>query len=287
MVIPHRFSWQHLLILALVAVFTIVLCLVMRRRSELVQRIVFITLGVTGVVVFMLRWLFGWHNIFTIAESGWRVGGGYSLFPLELCHFGLFILMFAAIFRKRWLFVFAIYVNVFWAAFAFLAFPRGYMYPVETNPLGQWMFYDFFIIHTLLIALPIAFIVCGWYRPKLRDALPAAIMLLLTGLGVYIISVIFNHIELFTHGLANYMYTVYPSGQPILQWIFDIIPIPFVFGLPLIPLFFILYILVTLPFLKKDERREQWRDLWSRDNLKTLGFKSYQKPETPRSVRRP
>jgi len=61
-----------------------------------------------------------------------------------------------------------------------------------------------------------------------------------------------------------------PKGFPILTQLWAVIPVPLLYIFPMAPVFFGYCILVTLPFVKKGERREQFREMWK--SFKTLGF---------------
>jgi len=258
--VSHLFSWQHFLIIAFVVAYTIGLHLITRKRSKNTQHKILFTLSMISVLLFAWRW----RVLFTGQELTPGEYGG--LLPLELCNIGAFVLPFAVFFKKRFLFVFSFYVNLLGAAFALALIPEALHARFFLHP----QFLDFFIIHAGLVAIPFTMIACGWYKPRLKDAVFATtlfLMLCVLLLGVNLFLDAINWVGDHT----NYMFIMGSKGFPILDQLNELIPIPLIYLLPILPLFFVYCILVTLPHVKRGEWRKQFIELGK--SFKTAGFK--------------
>ena len=101
-----------------------------------------------------------------------------------------------------------------------------------------------------MVAIPITMIAWGFFQPE-KKQIPKVI---LTLVGIYLFaflsSIILRNFDSFQ--TANYMYSLRHNNLPILKQLYSIIPIPFVYGLPLALPISILFYLMALPFeLKK------------------------------------
>ena len=258
--ISHLFSWQHFLILAITAGYTIGLYVVLKKCTQKVQFRVLFALSIVSVLLFAWRW----RVLFTGQELSPGEYGG--LLPLELCNIGAFVLPFTVLLKKRFLFVFSFFLNLLGALLAFIMIPDALHQRFFFHP----QFLDFFIIHANLIAIPFAMIACGWYKFRLKDAVFATTLF-------YALFLILLVINLFLEAVGwpgdhtNYLFVRGPRGFPVIMQLFDLIPVYFIYLLPLAPIFLGYSILVTLPLVKRSEWREQFKELGQ--SFKTGGFK--------------
>ncbi|MCL2570359.1 MAG: YwaF family protein [Firmicutes bacterium] len=258
--IGNLFSWQHFLVLGIVVGYTVLLLLLLRKRSKRTQFIVFLTLAIAGVALFSMRW---WNAIFQSEPLSPGQWGG--LLPLELCNIGTFVLPFTIIFKKRFLFVFSFYINFIGALMAFVFVPDSILVRDFYHP----QFLDFFFLHANLIAIPILMEVLGWYKLRFKDALLAVTLFLVLGIILLGINILLD-VASWPGDHTNYMFIMGSRGFPIIDQLWGWIPVPLVYLLPILPIFFGFCILLTLPFVKRGERKEQFRELGS--SFKTLGF---------------
>jgi len=241
------------MLLGIVVLWTVVFATIMRKRTERTQRITFIILGAICSLFMSLRWIWG---------------TGYYVIPLELCNIGAYMILFAAIFKKRPLLVFAIYLNIIGAIVGLAVWPTTFMYP---NNLVSMEFLDYYFVHAQLIVVPVAFVACGWYRPRIKDALLASVLLVITASAVFGLVSWLNHIALFPGASANHMSVIHDHGYPFLDILFEWWPVPLVYMLPVVPVAFIALVILTLPFVPRGEYRTQFKELLY--GAKTLGFK--------------
>ena len=260
LIVSHLFSWQHFLIFALVVVYTIGLFFFLKKRTENVQFNVLFSLSILSVLLFAWRW----RVLLTGQELTPGEYGG--LLPLELCNIGAFVLPFTVLFKKRFLFVFSFYINLIGALLAFILVPDALHQRFFFHP----QFLDFFIIHANLIAIPFAMIACGWYKFRFKDALFATTLFYILGLILLVINLFLDAIS-WPGDHTNYLFIMGPRGFPILNELYDLIAIPFLYLLPLVPIFLGYCVLVTLPLVKRSNWREQFKEMGQ--SIKTFGFK--------------
>ena len=260
LMISHLFSWQHLLIFTIVVGYTIGLYVGLKKCTQQMQFKVLLSLSILSVLLFAWRW----RVLFTgQALTPGEYGG---LLPLELCNIGAFVLPLTVLFKKRFLFVFSFFINLIGALLAFILIPDSLHQRFFFHP----QFLDFFIIHANLIAIPFAMIACGWYKFRLKDAVLATTLFYLLGLILLGINLFLEAIN-WRGDHTNYLFIMGPRGFPILNELYDLIPIPLIYLLPLLPLFLGYCILVTLPLVKRSDWHEQFKEMGR--SLKTAGFR--------------
>jgi hypothetical integral membrane protein (TIGR02206 family) len=260
LIISHLFSWQHFLLLVLTIGYTVGLFLILKKRTQKVQFKVLLSIAIFSVLLFAWRW----RVLFT--EQGLSPGEYGGLLPLELCNIGAFVLPFTVFFKKRFLFVFSFFINFIGAVLAFILIPDALHQRFFLHP----QFLDFFIIHVNLIAIPFVMVACRWYKLRFKDAIFATTLFYALGLILLVINLLLETIN-WPGDHTNYLFIMGPRGFPILIQLYDLISIPFVYLLPVLPVFLGYCVLVMLPFVKRSEWREQFKEM--RHSFKTMGFK--------------
>ncbi|QBR74939.1 YwaF family protein [Microbacterium sediminis] len=91
----------------------------------------------------------------------------------------------------------------------------------------------FYLVHALNVVLPFVHAALGYYRPRYRDALLSLVWFAIVALGVLAITLF---ARAFVDPAANYMYFFDPMGAGILVVLWDLIGIPVLYELPLVPI---------------------------------------------------
>jgi len=248
--IAGLFSWQHFLLVVVVVAYVVALSMLLRKRSEKTQKIVLITIGAVSVFIFFLRWFLGPTNIFEVWEHGFHDREAFLLLPLELCNIGAFMILFAAIFRQRWMFIYVVYLNIVGSVLAFTILPNEYLVSGGGH-MGMWMFWDFVILHANIIAVPVAFISIGWYHPRMRDMLWAIGMLFITSMIVMGLNFALEALGFGGRTRPNYMDVMYPERWLLFGFFYKWIPIPLVWMMvSLLPIFFVYFLLLSYSLSK-------------------------------------
>ncbi|HAR57320.1 MAG TPA: hypothetical protein DCR62_01005 [Acholeplasmatales bacterium] len=242
--VPNRFSYQHILLLLIDVIYIFLLIFLLRKKSNQLKRKILLGLTIACCLIFAGRMFFGWEQS-RIFNNGSKV----TLLPIELCNINIIITLIALVINKKFLNNYMYYVTMIGGLIPLLVFPDCHMI-TQGNNLFHYMFLDFWFIHTNLVAIPIAMIAWGFFQPE-KKQIPKVI---LTLVGIYLFaflsSIILRNFDSFQ--TANYMYSLRHNNLPILKQLYSIIPIPFVYGLPLALPISILFYLMALPFeLKK------------------------------------
>ena len=237
-VVPYLFSYQHILLLLISVAYIICLCLILRKRTYKTQRIVFITIMSICCVIFFCRMFFGFEH-----ARIWNEGSKTTLLPLELCNLNIIITLIGVIINKKFLNNYLYFVSVLGAIVSLTIFPQVHM---NLNLFTEYMFFDYYIIHTNLVAVPIAMIACKWFKPEFKYTYISLLMLFVIYTALFGITTFLRQFEPFEN--ANYMYIYDPGTLPILSQLYSLIPIPYVYVLPLIILIYQLFVLMWLPF---------------------------------------
>jgi uncharacterized membrane protein YwaF len=152
--------------------------------------------------------------------------------PFHFCTIVTFLLVPAVWFRHGW-WVRPLHALLFFpgavAGFAALASPGdGYagMPLLHMNTL-------FYVVHGLNWVLPVLLVSLGYYRPTVRDAVMSLGTFVALGLAVLPITLAER---VWVDPGANYFYMFDPEGAGVLVALWDLIGIPFVYELPLLPL---------------------------------------------------
>jgi uncharacterized membrane protein YwaF len=218
----------------------------LKKRSHGFQKTVFLILIGLSMLIFAGRMFFGWEGS-RIYNGGSKV----TLLPLELCNINIIVTFVALLINKKTLNSYLYFNALIGALLSLLVFPDCHMI-TNGNTLFHYMFFDYWFIHTQLVTVPIVMLACGWYRPRIRQV---PLMLIAT-VGIYffifMMTLLLRHFESFK--TANYMYSMYHNNLPILKNLYEVIPVPFVYSLPLIVPIGILFVLMSLP-LNLIERR--------------------------------
>ncbi len=241
--VPNRFSYQHILLLLLDIVYITLLIFLFKKKSHTTKKYILLALTIACCVIFAGRMFFGWEE-----SRIFNDGSKTTLLPFELCNINIIITLVAILIDKKFLNNYTYYITMLGASIPLLVFPDCHMI-TQGNNLFHYMFLDFWFIHTNLVAIPIAMIVWGFFKPEQKQ-IP---QVLLTLVGIYLFaflsSIILKNFSGFES--ANYMYTLRHNNLPILKQLYNMIPIPFVYGLPLIFPLFIIFYLMSLPFKTK------------------------------------
>lgn len=244
--VPFVFAYQHILLLAIMAGYVTLMCFVMRRRTKKTQRLTMIIIMSACCVIFAGRMLFGFEG-----ARIYNRGSKTTLLPFELCNLNIVVTLVAVVADKKWLSCYLFYISMVGALFSLTVFPPVHMYP---KTLLDYMFFDYFLIHSQLVMVPLVMLTCGWYRPE-RSQIKWS-MLLLVGIYTFdfLASLILRNFEPFAG--ANWMYVMYHNDLPILKQLWSLIPVPYLYGLALGVGVYGLLEGMTLPFTLIMRRRK-------------------------------
>ncbi len=171
--------------------------------------------------------------------------------PLQLCNINLIVLPVALLKKNKTMFAFLYFVGIIGGLIGVVMF--------DTYFLGRSAFsfpvLVYFVYHSMLVMFPILLVLLGKYTPCYKDVLKAEKMLFVLALIMFVFNKILR-IVFFVFS-TNYFYTMGLEGNPFVDLLWRIIPVPFLFFLPVAPVLYGVNMLMAMPFeIKKAKEIE-------------------------------
>ncbi|MDR2828442.1 MAG: YwaF family protein [Acholeplasmatales bacterium] len=262
------FSLTHIIILLVYVVLILGLFFIFRNKSHKTKMIVIWVLY--GIALANKVWnLIYWytplsaaynHNALYLDPNSeyfnvarW-IGGA---FPWSLCGINIYLIPLYLLSKKPYLKQLA-YTTLMVGAFLAIIIPVGFEYP---NP---WIFFDFFFNHFVFLVIPLLLVLWKMFKPSFKYFGKTALALIVLLVGAFLISMIFNWTINSQYNpnfvknpgegwLFSAIWTVHPGGTIPFNILFKILPVPLLYMILLLPIAFILWFLVLLPFTSKQE----------------------------------
>lgn len=246
---PSRFSYQHVLLLLIDAIIFFLVIFLLRKKSQKFQRNFLIILNIICAIIFAGRMFFGWEGARIYNE-----GTKSSLLPLELCNINIYISLIALISNKKFLNNYMYLVTMVGGMIPLIVFPDCHMI-TNGNNLFHYMFFDYWIIHSSLVFIPIAMLCWKFFTPDIKSIYKVTLLVAGIYLFDFIACLILRNFEMFNN--ANYMYCMNHNNLPILRDLYALIPYPFLYGLPLAIPISIVFVLMCLPFYLCERKKRK------------------------------
>jgi uncharacterized membrane protein YwaF len=203
--------------------------LAFRKRPEQVREKLVIGLCAAATVLFLLEKY--WLSL-DAEYLATQTGGGFDVLselPLHLCNVDMLLIPVALLSRRRAL-----------LAFCCLSAPLGALMALAT-PLTVFSGSSLLLLrnigyygtHSLLVVAGLGPFTLGLFRPAFRDLLPAVALLLAAQTAMHLVNTALR-MSGASPG-ANYFFTYGPENSGILELLWGLAPIPFVYELPLLP----------------------------------------------------
>ena len=232
-----EYGTVHLLFLAASAVFISGGMLLASRLSRRGQNILFFAaaVGCAGLIFFtcgMGLTLKGGINWLGLARQ-----------MLQVCQFNMILVFLMLVPRFELARQYSVYFSMFAAFTTFVSVPDSYQ-GLEWYDLSL---VTFWLFHLLAIALPLWMVAARRLKPQKRYALPVAACVFGYFTMVYMISEVLMRRGLMTVETSHSF--IYKSGDTFpLKQLFDLIKIPYVYLLPLIPLMIVFFFALSWAF---------------------------------------
>ena len=230
--------WMVLLLFFLILV---VATRELKNKKEETKKTVMIGASIITLIWFILYKYYlsidGDFNLITAEIGGFNWWGEL---PLHLCNINMILLPIGVLFNIKPLKSMCFYVGPLGAIMAILMPSLGFNgYSIL---LPRMICY--YGIHFMIIVEGLLLVTIGLYKPRFKD-IPGTI---LTTIALCFTTFLVNMV-LRSTGLnpdANYFFSVNPEGNPILEYLKGIIPIPFLYELPLSLILGAYMLIVTL-----------------------------------------
>ncbi len=226
----------HISMLIASLVLSVILFLVVAKNKRKIQDIIITIVGLTAVVgIFFLH---GTHY-FTKLDF---YNLGKQMF--QVCNFN-FLLIPLALFQKNELArQYLFYFSMPAALSSFVTYPSD----VENSTWNSVVALTFWINHLCIALTPILILAAKRFKPNVAH-IPKVILCILLYFGAaFFVNFALNGWQI--DGGSNLSYTMDSGSIMVLQPLYKLIPIPYVYLLPLVPVITLIYYLVAWAFKK-------------------------------------
>lgn len=162
----------------------------------------------------------------------------------QVCNFNFILLPLCLIKKNELARQYLFYFSMFAAMSTFVSYTSD----VEDSMWYSVIALNFWLDHFLVIAITFMMISARWFKPRKEYILPVIMTMILYFLSAFVANYLFNGCMI--TGAHNHSYTMDPDDIMILNPMFKLIPIPFVYLLPFAPILAVLFYLLSLIFRK-------------------------------------
>ena len=161
-----------------------------------------------------------------------------SYLPLHLCNINLWLLPVAVLSRNKYLKAFPFYFGSAGAVMALVTPGLGYSGYSLLLP-RVWGFY---FTHFAVLISCVALVTLGLFKPSFKLIPKSLLFIEGINLFTFLVNVFFVYTGLWEY--ANFMFSMSPSGNPVLKFFWNILPVPFLYQ-NLLAVILIPYILIV------------------------------------------
>lgn len=159
--------------------------------------------------------------------------GEYTIFnelPFNPCNTVLLLFPIALWKKNSWLLSYCFYMGITSTLIAICMPQQGY----AGYSIFKWHTFGFFLLHSLGVIIPVCVVVLGLYLPKYRDILKMVFVLLICTGFSFILSLVLRKTGLCS--FANYSFTMDPEGNPLLEFLYSLIPVQGLYMIGTLPI---------------------------------------------------
>ncbi len=225
--------------------------LLLRRKSERTRRIVLVAAClVTLAGFFVYKYCLSIDKEYDVAYASMGGFNWWSELPLHLCNINMILIPVAVLTKRRPLMSFCFFLGPLGATLA-LVMP-GMGFGGYSLLLPRMLGY--YGTHFMIVIEALAIVCYGLYRPSFRDLPRTLLTIAAVGLVIFGIDVLLR-----TTGLgpkANYFFAMESEGNPVLDIFHGLIPLPYLYLLPCLPIIGVYMAIIILPFHLTERRGE-------------------------------
>lgn len=241
------FNFVHICLLAVGVGAIYLIWYKLRGKSEKTRERFLMGLCVANIALYFIYKAFLSVDAEFVQVSGLEKFNWFNELPLQLCNINLFLIPIGILTRRRGILGFAFFIAPLGAAMA-LTFPEiafnGYSLLLP-RMLG------FYFTHLLLIVCGISLTTLGFYRPEYRDFPGIVAAFIVLSLGAHLVNTILRSTVC---PQADYFFT-YGADISVLNLLWSVIPIPYVYLLPALAVLLAYMGAITLGFNTVDRLR--------------------------------
>jgi len=224
----------HLLMVISSFIIGFILFFVVRKSNEKVQNII---IGISIVVcVIGIFFLHGTHYGTALDFKNLLV----QMF--QVCNFNLILLPFCLFKRNELARQYLFFFSMPMALSTFVSYPSD----IEGSMWYSIVCLTFWINHYLIVMIPLMMLATKRFKPRKEYIFKVIICVFMYFLAAFIANYILNDFSIV--GPHNHSYTMGAGGIMLLKPMYKLMPIPFIYLLPLLPMLLLLYFLVARLF---------------------------------------
>ena len=234
------------LFLAVFAAFTALLVLaslaLRGKREKTRQTVLIAACAVTFVGYFIYKYALSLdadYNVITAEMGGFNWWGEL---PLQLCNISMILIPIAVLTKSRPLMCFGFFIGPLGALMALVMPGNGF----DGYSLLLPRMLGYYGTHFMIVMEGWALVTFGLFRPRFSDLPKTALTLFLLALAIFGINMLLRWSGL--HPKANYFFAVETEGNALLDLLYKLIPVPFLYLIPCILILFAYMALVTALF---------------------------------------
>ncbi len=160
----------------------------------------------------------------------------------QVCNFNFILLPLCLIKKNELARQYLLYFSMFAAASTFVSYPSD----VQNSMWYSIVTMNFWIDHAMVVAVALLMVAARWTKPQMKYVLWTTLCVVGYFLLAFVANCGFNGWAI--QGAYNYSYTMNAGEIMVLKPLYKLIPIPFVYLLPLIPALIGLFYLFALMF---------------------------------------
>lgn len=232
------FSIQHFAMLLYIPLIVVAFYFIFRHRSERTKNIALLSLSFVNALLFII-YKFAMFRNFDNLEI-------LNELPLQLCNLNLILIPIALITKNKVLMSYLYYIGMIAALCAIFFFDSRF----EGYNMVSYIMFVYFFYHSVLVATPLLSVLLGLYTPEKSYILKAILLLVIMATIMLGFNLLLRVTGLCK--ISNYFYTMGMPGNPILDLLMSIIPIPLVYYFPMAPILYGYDYLIAMPFKRKN-----------------------------------
>ena len=234
--IIEAFNGTYFLLLGLIIAASVVITLLLQKKSEDVRRKVLLGICLLNVFVLIIYKFGLWYGTYGLPDTyAFEI---WAELPLHLCNISLILAPLSIAMRNKNLMGFCFFVSPLGAFFA-MSFPSDGFYNASVFAPHMIGYYG---THAIVIIVGMLLVTLGLYSPRFKEIPKLILFIAILSALVFGINVLIFQ----TTGVrANYFYTVTPEGISILELFWSWLPIPYLY-LSFAMIIFLVYVAVVM-----------------------------------------
>ena len=230
-------SLPHIILFLSTVIFLILTCLIVSKLSRKWQNIMFIiaTLIGSGGILFRYALNLSFSDGLNISRL--------LIQMLQVCNFNFILLILMLIPRFEVARQYSVFFSMFAAATTLFSFPVSYSQYEWNDPI----ILNFWLNHVFAIALPLWMIFSRRLVPQKKYIPLISGCIVLYFVSVYLFTELLMKVEILPLG-SSFSYVHDPKGMPIISGLYELIGLPLVHLIPLLPVLIIFFYLFAFMF---------------------------------------